>query len=182
MMTDIGANIQNYRKLKSMTQNELAEKIHVSRQTISKWELNKSTPTIDYLIRLSQELDVTLDQLIVNRERILKDTEEKQMKKALLLVQNYTPSNDTEWGKEAQDYGTRDFLANLSQKYPDFSWRPARFNELDAILENEQIDFIIVVPAVERLLEPLKEKYFGEVRVLKPDEYGRMTLNHILKK
>ncbi|MGG5342865.1 helix-turn-helix domain-containing protein [Enterococcus sp. AZ192] len=65
-MITIGANIQAYRKIKHMTQAELAEKLHVSRQTISKWELDKSMPSIEYLVQLSQKLDITLDQLIKN--------------------------------------------------------------------------------------------------------------------
>ncbi|MHC5218163.1 helix-turn-helix domain-containing protein [Enterococcus sp. LJL128] len=181
-MTDIGANIQVYRKLKKMTQNDLAEKMHVSRQTISKWELNKSTPTIDYLIQLSQELKVTLDQLITSQKIVEKDRKENIMKKGLLFVQNYTPSNDTTWGNEAKDYGTRDFLANLAHDYPEISWRPVRFNELDAVLAKTQIDFIVVTPAVERLLNQLQEKYSGKIRVLKPNEYAQITLNRILEK
>ncbi|MBO0470136.1 helix-turn-helix transcriptional regulator [Enterococcus sp. DIV0242_7C1] len=64
-MITIEANIQAYRKIKHMTQAELAEQLHVSRQTISKWELDKSTPSIEYLVQLSQKLNVTLDQLVI---------------------------------------------------------------------------------------------------------------------
>jgi transcriptional regulator with XRE-family HTH domain len=180
-MITIGANIQACRKMKYMTQAELAEKLHVSRQTISKWELDKSTPSIEYLVQLSQELDVTLDQLIIKAVS-KKEMEGTAMKKALLLVQNYKPSGDTTWGMEAQDYGTRDFLANLAQKYPHYDWRALTFKELESVLSNVQVEFILVTPAAERFLEQLKKLYHGEIHVLKSNEYAQITLNHILEK
>ncbi|MCA5013685.1 MULTISPECIES: helix-turn-helix domain-containing protein [unclassified Enterococcus] len=180
-MITIGANIQAYRKIKHMTQAELAEQLHVSRQTISKWELDKSMPSIEYLVQLSQKLDITLDQLIKNTGS-KKEMEGTAMKKALLLVQNYKPSEDTTWGMEAQDYGTRDFLANLAQKYPQYDWRAVTFKELENVLSNVQVEFILVTPAAERFLDRLKKLYHGEIRVLKSNEYAQITLNHILKK
>ncbi|GGC92425.1 helix-turn-helix domain-containing protein [Enterococcus wangshanyuanii] len=181
-MMNIGANIQAYRKMKHMTQTDLAKRLHVSRQTISKWELDKSTPSIEYLVQLSQELKVTLDQLILNHTTIKNEVEEAKMKKALLLVQNYKPSGDNTWGNEAKDYGTRDFLANLAEKYAQYEWRASTFKELEAILSTVQIDFIIVTPAAERFLDRLRETYHGESRVLKSSEYAQITLNHLLKK
>ncbi|MCZ2120588.1 helix-turn-helix transcriptional regulator [Levilactobacillus brevis] len=43
-------SLKRLRHDNSLTQNELAEKLHISRQSISKWELNKSYPDIDKLI------------------------------------------------------------------------------------------------------------------------------------
>ena len=50
----LGANLQYLRRLHgNMTQEKLAERMHVSRQTISKWELGDSTPDTEKLISLS---------------------------------------------------------------------------------------------------------------------------------
>lgn len=59
-----GERIQFLRKQKRMSQEELGEKLEVTRQTISKWELDQSTPDLDYIISISEFFDVTTDYLI----------------------------------------------------------------------------------------------------------------------
>ena len=59
----IGENIQHLRKLKSITQEALAEQVGVSRQTVAKWESGESAPDLEMSGRLSQALDVSLDDL-----------------------------------------------------------------------------------------------------------------------
>ena len=62
----IGENILKFRKQKGMSQEELAEKLNVSRQSISLWETNQTVPQIDYLMELSKIFNVTLDELCSN--------------------------------------------------------------------------------------------------------------------
>ena len=59
----IGENIQCLRKRKSITQEALAEMVGVSRQTIAKWESGESAPDLEMSGKLSQALDVSLDDL-----------------------------------------------------------------------------------------------------------------------
>ena len=59
-----GETLASLRKTKSLSQEQLAEKLNLTRQTISKWELNQSTPDIDYLVQLSDFFDVSTDYLI----------------------------------------------------------------------------------------------------------------------
>ena len=56
--------IQYLRKAKGISQEELAEKVGVSRQAVSKWENGKAIPGIDILTELSGLYDMSLDQLI----------------------------------------------------------------------------------------------------------------------
>ena len=60
----IGKNLQKLRKQKNLTQEMLAEKIGVARQTIAKWETEESTPDLDMAGRLANVLDVALDDLV----------------------------------------------------------------------------------------------------------------------
>ena len=60
----LGQKITNLRKARGMTQEELSESIGVTRQTISKWELDTSTPDLDYLCKLCDLFGVTADYLI----------------------------------------------------------------------------------------------------------------------
>ncbi len=59
----IGENIQFLRKKRNWSQEVLAEKIGVSRQTIAKWEAGESTPDLEMGDKLSAALDVSLDEL-----------------------------------------------------------------------------------------------------------------------
>lgn len=56
--------IKKYRKELSMSQDDLAEKIFVSRQSISNWENGKTYPDLKSLLLLSEVFDVTLDNLV----------------------------------------------------------------------------------------------------------------------
>ncbi len=59
----IGKNLQKVRKQKCMTQEALAEAIGVTRQTIAKWESGESVPDLEISGRLSEVLNVSLDDL-----------------------------------------------------------------------------------------------------------------------
>ena len=59
----LGQKILNLRKQKNLSQEQLAEKIGVTRQTISKWELNDSCPDLMQAKELANFFDVTLDEL-----------------------------------------------------------------------------------------------------------------------
>ncbi len=59
-----GEILSNLRKVKGLSQEQLAEELGLTRQTISKWELNQSTPDLDYLVRLSDFFSVSTDFLI----------------------------------------------------------------------------------------------------------------------
>ena len=57
-------NLQALRKAKGLSQEELAEKLHVVRQTISKWEKGLSVPDADLLIRLAEVLNTSVGTLL----------------------------------------------------------------------------------------------------------------------
>ncbi len=61
---DVGIRIKKYRQKQNISQDELAEKIFVSRQTISNWENNKSYPDIKSLMLLSDIFKVSLDDFM----------------------------------------------------------------------------------------------------------------------
>ena len=60
----LGQRIKEERENQNWTQDDLAEKINVSSQAISKWELATAYPDIDRLIQLSELFNVSLDSLI----------------------------------------------------------------------------------------------------------------------
>ena len=63
---DLGKKIQELRKKENLSQEQLSEKMNVTRQTISKWELNETTPDIKQAKELSRLFKISLDELTEN--------------------------------------------------------------------------------------------------------------------
>lgn len=63
---NIGENILKLRKEQKLSQEELGEKIGVTRQTISNWELGETIPDTKQLIELSKVLNISIDELVNN--------------------------------------------------------------------------------------------------------------------
>ena len=61
---NIGAKIIEIRKKRNMTQEDFAKIFHVTRQTVSNWENQKSYPDLQTLVQISDEFDVSLDTLL----------------------------------------------------------------------------------------------------------------------
>ena len=59
-----GERLAKYRKKANMSQEELADKLNVSRQAVSKWERGESSPDTDNLIALASLYNITLDDLL----------------------------------------------------------------------------------------------------------------------
>jgi transcriptional regulator with XRE-family HTH domain len=61
---NIADRIQNLRKVKGISQEQLADKVGVSRQAVSKWESEQSVPDLDKIIMMSEYFEVTTDYLL----------------------------------------------------------------------------------------------------------------------
>ena len=60
----LSENIKNFRKEKGMSQEELANKLNVVRQTVSKWEQNLSVPDSEMLIKIAEIFGVSVSRLL----------------------------------------------------------------------------------------------------------------------
>ena len=65
---NIGDRIAQYRRSQGLSQEELAEKLGISRQSVSKWERNESLPEADKLPLLARIFSVSVDQLLTGEE------------------------------------------------------------------------------------------------------------------
>lgn len=78
---ELGKHIKKYRMEAEMSQEELAQKVYVSRQTISNWENDKSYPDVKSLVLLSEIFEISLDILVKGDIEIMKreiDTHEQE--------------------------------------------------------------------------------------------------------
>ena len=97
--------LYHLRKQKGLSQEELANCLNVSRQTISKWEVGDSTPDMEKLIAISNLFEISLDELVMGKvpthivetstkseivnelkEKILTDENKKKAKRGLKIV------------------------------------------------------------------------------------------------
>ena len=87
---EFNEKLQELRKSRSMTQEELAEVLFVSRTAISKWESGRGYPSIDSLREISRYFSVTIDDLICSEEMIsVAENEKKEFAdKSLSLICN----------------------------------------------------------------------------------------------
>ena len=76
---EFNEKLQELRKSKGLTQEELAEKLFVSRTAISKWESGRGYPSIGSLKEISRYFSVTIDELICPEEILSAAVEEKQV-------------------------------------------------------------------------------------------------------
>ena len=65
---DFNNRLYQLRKQKGLSQEELANRLNVSRQTISKWEVGDSTPDMEKLVAICDLFDVSLDNLVMGKD------------------------------------------------------------------------------------------------------------------
>ena len=73
--------LQRLRKEHHFSQEQLAERLQVSRQAVSKWENGQTAPDLDNIIAMSNLYEVTTDYILIGRERSSKENGEKDRKR-----------------------------------------------------------------------------------------------------
>ena len=74
---NVGEKLFELRKSKNLTQDDVAEKLEVTRQTISKWETNQSTPDFDKIVPLCNLYEITPNELLM-KERQKENSQNEQ--------------------------------------------------------------------------------------------------------
>ncbi|MEG2544866.1 MAG: helix-turn-helix transcriptional regulator [Lachnospiraceae bacterium] len=83
----LGEKISELRKEKNLSQDSFAELFHVTRQTVSNWENGKSYPDLEIILKISDEFQVSVDELLKDDSIIVKKIDsEKKKKKSLLVI------------------------------------------------------------------------------------------------
>ena len=82
---NIGEKILQLRKKEGMSQEELAEKLNVTRQTISKWETNQSAPDFEKIIPLCEVFNIKADELLRGEIKEKDQSDDKIIRKKTAL-------------------------------------------------------------------------------------------------
>jgi len=64
-MTKFNSNLKKYRQIKELTQQELANKVNVRRETVARLENAKYNPSLELAVRISKVLDTSIEELFV---------------------------------------------------------------------------------------------------------------------
>ena len=91
---NLGEKLLNLRKAKNLTQDDVAEKLNVTRQTVSKWETNQSTPDFDKILPLCELYGISPTELLTGKK------EEQE-------TANNENSNEFNWNEAEKHLFTR---------------------------------------------------------------------------
>lgn len=93
---DIGKKLKESRVKSNLSQDEVAEKLNITRQTLSNWENNKSYPDILYILELSDLYELSLDELIKDDKNMINHIKEnaslvksKEKNKNIIMISTY---------------------------------------------------------------------------------------------
>lgn len=136
---DLGKKIELLRKQKGMSQETLAFKVNVSRQSVFKWECGESTPSVDKLKELASLFEVSLDDLLMDDHDILehKSAKTKQVTYREVFVSSTSLKFD-------RDVAMQDgYVTGDKQHYSDLeeSCRKANEENLKALTYKKTIGF-----------------------------------------
>src|SRR5690554_3542843 len=99
MNIKIANRLVELRKKHNLSQEELASKLGVSRQAVSKWERAESSPDTDNLISLAKLYNKSLDELLLNDENTSNIKENSQNEKDTVIIINSDNNDDQKYNK-----------------------------------------------------------------------------------
>ena len=127
------------RKDNNLTQDELAEKLYISRQTISNWENGRTYPDIETLILISNKFNISLDDLLKTDNEVIKDMDKKirSHKKLkiiitlLIIIFSGSMFIGYQYHKNHKKIITRVIVKNIPEDYMIWSTRDHRILNRD---------------------------------------------------
>lgn len=86
-MTNVSKNIKRLRNARKLTQDSLGEKLHLTRQAISSWELGRTQPDLEMLMKLAEVFEVSIEELLYGEKRNTKiDNENKPRWDSAIII------------------------------------------------------------------------------------------------
>ena len=85
---DLGKKLFELRKSKNLSQEDVADKLNVTRQTVSKWETNQSTPDFDKIVPLCDLYGISTDDLL--KDKVKKEKEKDELESKKNIYENMT--------------------------------------------------------------------------------------------
>lgn len=148
---NLGERLFELRKAKNLTQDDMAEKLNVTRQTVSKWETNQSTPDFDKIVPLCELFEIGTEELLTGKKPNTEDIqkqEEKQEKEEEKL-----PTKQEVKRKTAEVVSTSVFIYIVAIAFLIIAIPVWRFNPIVVTA----LFLIIVAWATKRMIKHFME-------------------------
>ena len=111
---NVGEKLFELRKAKNLSQEEVAEKLNVTRQTVSKWETNQSSPDFDKIVPLCELFEITTDELLTGKKVESTDINKEDIKENTYKSEEKIPTRQEVRIKSAEVVSTSVFIYILS--------------------------------------------------------------------
>lgn len=154
-MRTLGNRIAELRRAKNITQDEMAEKLNVTAQAVSKWENDISCPDIMLLPKIAQMLSVTVDELLSDqpKKRVELVPEEKRKSIDDLVLRIYVNSKDGDRVKVNLPMSLVKAGLEMGLKMPEVSGNEALkdidFSQLIALADKGVIGKLVEVESAD---------------------------------
>ena len=102
---NIGEKLFELRKAKNLSQEEVADKLNVTRQTVSKWETDQSTPDFDKILPICELFEITPEELLTGKSTEVSNTKEDEVKE-----EEHIPTKQEVRRKSAEVVSTSIFI------------------------------------------------------------------------
>ena len=96
-MESFGTRLANLRREHNLTQNDIADRLNISAQAVSKWENDLTSPDLDTLVKLSDIFDISVDDLLGKKKKetvYLPAEERKDINKLMLKIRVLSVDGD----------------------------------------------------------------------------------------
>ena len=118
-MNTIGENIRRFRREKDITQEMLADRLHISAQAVSKWERGECLPDVTLIVPIASYLGVSADDLLGVNEAILRERLEEFEKFRLESVQKLAKNGGSPAAREEHHKEIGEAAKKLYEDFPD---------------------------------------------------------------
>ena len=118
-MNTIGENIRRFRREKDITQEMLADRLHISAQAVSKWERGECLPDVTLIVPIASYLGVSADDLLGVNEAVLRERLEEFEKFRRESIQKLAKNGDTPAALEEHHRELREAVKKLYEDFPD---------------------------------------------------------------
>lgn len=142
---NIGKRIKEERQKRKWTQEQLGEKLNVSRSAVSSWEVGRNYPDLETIILICDLLEISLDELLREDEEIVKDVTKTEKKYHQNLEKNgweiYTPNDEPGFNQFTLDEeGVHYYTTILSTELVGF---PLKEQKLKIIAKKDGLAMVI---------------------------------------
>lgn len=158
-----GEKIKSLREQNGITQDELAERLYVTRTAVSKWENDKGLPSIDTLKRIAELFGVTLDELVsddaVKNARLAEDKEARRFRipaaccLAAAFVLAFLTAYISKWCALPLIVSAGGFICCALLSKPAYKRRASRENTAAYIVSRVAIAAIFLLATVTLLIK-----------------------------